>query len=246
MKQAIEEGFILDVLANYVTYKMCYQIASNTPENPDVPTSKAIKTIKRYEELHPHNLEQKAAIIVETFRDITKKKIGGKGKMMVVTASRLAAVRYYHTIKRYLRDNNYDDVEIMIAFSGSLKDPNDPNSPEYTESSMNIDSNGHPVRESQTKAVFHEEGDVLIVAEKYQTGFDEPLLHTMIVDKIENIEKDNNKVNDEITKEEKVVESDNIQSDNKAEVVVNKDNFLILYLIIVVLLIILGILIYFL
>ena len=183
MKQAIEEGFILDVLANYVTYKMCYQIASNTPDNPDVPTSKAIKTIKRYEELHPHNLEQKAAIIVETFRDITKKKIGGKGKMMVVTASRLAAVRYYHTIKRYLRDNNYDDVEIMIAFSGSLKDPDDPNSPEYTESSMNVDSNGHPVRESQTKAVFHEEGDVLIVAEKYQTGFDEPLLHTMIVDK---------------------------------------------------------------
>ncbi len=183
MKQAIEEGFILDVLANYVTYKMCYQIASNTPDNPDVPTSKAIKTIKRYEELHPHNLEQKAAIIVETFRDVTKKKIGGKGKMMVVTASRLAAIRYYHTIKKYLRDNNYDDVEIMIAFSGALKDPDDPEGKEYTESNMNVDSNGNPVRESQTKAVFHDEGDVLIVAEKYQTGFDEPLLHTMIVDK---------------------------------------------------------------
>ena len=183
MKQAIEEGFILDVLANYVTYKMCYQIASNTPENPDVPTSKAIQTIKRYEELHPHNLEQKAAIIVETFRSITKKKIGGHGKMMVVTASRLAAVRYYHTIKKYLRENNYDDVEIMIAFSGALKDPDEPNGKEYTESNMNIDSNGNPVRESQTKAVFHDEGDILIVAEKYQTGFDEPLLHTMIVDK---------------------------------------------------------------
>lgn len=183
MKQAIEEGFILDVLANYVTYKMCYQIASNTPENPDVPTSKAIKTIKRYEELHPHNLEQKAAIIVETFRDITKKKIGGQGKMMVVTASRLAAVRYYHTIKKYLRDNNYDDVEIMIAFSGALKDPDEPDGKEYTESNMNVDSNGNPVKESQTKAVFHDEGDILIVAEKYQTGFDEPLLHTMIVDK---------------------------------------------------------------
>ena len=183
MKQAIEEGFILDVLANYVTYKMCYQIASNTPENPEVPTSKAIKTIKRYEELHPHNLEQKAAIIVETFRDITKKKIGGQGKMMVVTASRLAAVRYYHTIKQYLRDNNYDDVQIMIAFSGALKDPDDPEGREFTESNMNVDSNGNPVKESQTKAVFHDEGDVLIVAEKYQTGFDEPLLHTMIVDK---------------------------------------------------------------
>ena len=183
MKQAIEEGFILDVLANYVTYKMCYQIASNTPDNPDVPTSKAIKTIKRYEALHPHNLEQKAAIIVETFRDITKKKIGRQGKMMVVTASRLAAVRYYHTIKKYLRDNNYDDVEIMIAFSGALKDPDEIDGKEYTESNMNVDREGNPVKESQTKAVFHDEGDILIVAEKYQTGFDEPLLHTMIVDK---------------------------------------------------------------
>lgn len=183
MRQAIEEGFILDVLANYTTYKMCYQIAKNVPDNPDVPTSKAVRTIRRYEELHPHNLAQKAAIIVETFRDVTKHKIGGLGKMMVVTASRLAAVRYYHEIKRYLEQNDYDDVEIMTAFSGSLKDPDDPNSPEYTESSMNVDSNGNRVKESQTKSVFHDEGDILIVAEKYQTGFDEPLLHTMIVDK---------------------------------------------------------------
>ena len=183
MRQAIEEGFILDVLANYTTYKMCYQIAKNVPENPDVPTSKAVRTIRRYEELHPHNLQQKAAIIVETFRDVTKKKIGGRGKMMVVTASRLAAVRYYHEIKRYLEANDYDDVEIMIAFSGSLKDPDIPDSPEYTESSMNVDRNGNRVKESQTKNVFHEEGNILIVAEKYQTGFDEPLLHTMIVDK---------------------------------------------------------------
>lgn len=183
MRQAIEEGFILDVLANYTTYKMCYQIAKNVPDNPDVPTSKAVRTIRRYEELHPHNLAQKAAIIVETFRDVTKHKIGGLGKMMVVTASRLAAVRYYHEIKRYLEQNDYDDIEIMIAFSGSLKDPDDPNGPEYTESSMNVDSNGNRVKESQTKSVFHDEGDILIVAEKYQTGFDEPLLHTMIVDK---------------------------------------------------------------
>ena len=183
MRQAIEEGFILDVLANYTTYKMCYQIAKNVQDNPEVPTSKAVRTIRRYEELHPHNLQQKAAIIVETFREVTKKKIGGRGKMMVVTASRLAAVRYYHEIKRYLESNNYDDVEIMIAFSGSLKDPDDPTGTEYTESGMNVDRNGNRVKESQTKAVFHEEGNILIVAEKYQTGFDEPLLHTMIVDK---------------------------------------------------------------
>ena len=183
MRQAIEEEFILDVLANYTTYKMCYQIAKNVPDNPEVPTSKAVRTIRRYEELHPHNLQQKAAIIVETFRDITKNRIGGKGKMMVVTASRLAAVRYYHEIKRYLETNNYDDIEIMIAFSGSLKDPDDPSGIEYSESTMNVDRFGNRVKESQTKAVFHEEGNILIVAEKYQTGFDEPLLHTMIVDK---------------------------------------------------------------
>lgn len=183
MRQAIEEGFILDVLANYTTYKMCYKIAKNVPDNPDVPTSKAVRTIRRYEELHPHNLQQKAAIIVEIFRDITKKKIGGLGKMMVVTASRLAAVRYYHEIKHYLESNNYDDIEIMIAFSGSLKDPEDHDGIEYTEAGMNIDRNGNRVKESQTVSVFHDEGDILIVAEKYQTGFDEPLLHTMIIDK---------------------------------------------------------------
>ena len=160
-----------------------YQIAKNVPDNPDVPTSKAVRTIRRYEELHPHNLAQKAAIIVETFRDVTKHKIGGLGKMMVVTASRLSAVRYYHEIKPYLEQNDYDDIEIMIAFSGSLKDPDEPNRPEYTESSMNVDSNGNRAKGSQTKSVFHDEGDILIVAEKYQTGFDEPLLHTMIVDK---------------------------------------------------------------
>jgi len=87
---------------------------------------------------------------------------------MVVTASRLAAVRYYHEIKHYLEANNYDDVEIMIAFSGSLKDPDDPNGIEYTETSMNVDRNGNRVKESQTAAVFHDEGNILIVAEKYQ------------------------------------------------------------------------------
>ena len=120
---------------------------------------------------------------METFRDVTKHKIGGKGKMMVVTASRLAAVRYYHEIKAYLEANHYDDIEILIAFSGSIKDPDEADGPEYTESGINRDRAGNRVSEAQTKQVFHDEGNVLIVAEKYQTGFDEPLLHTMIVDK---------------------------------------------------------------
>ena len=183
MRQAIEEGFILDVLQNYMTYKTCYQLAKNVTENPDVPQSKALKMIKRFSELHPYNIQQKSAIIVETFRDITKKKIKGKGKMMVVTSSRLAAVRYFHEIKRYLRTKHYDDVEILVAFSGSIKDPEDTNDTEYTESGLNVDAAGSHVSEAQTKQVFHDEGNILIVAEKYQTGFDEPLLHTMIVDK---------------------------------------------------------------
>lgn len=183
MRQAIEEGFILDVLQNYTTYKTCFQIAKNTPDNPDVPQSKALKTIKKYEELHPYNIQQKSAIIVETFRSITKHKIKGRGKMMVVTSSRLAAVRYYHEIQRYLDANGYGDVEILAAFSGSIKDPDDPSEREWTESSINVDSKGNNVSEAQTKQVFHDEGDILVVAEKYQTGFDEPLLHTMIVDK---------------------------------------------------------------
>ena len=177
MRQAIEEGFILDVLQNYTNYQTCYQIAKNTEDNPDVPQSKALKTIKEYKELHPYNIQQKSAIIVETFRDVTKQKIKGKGKMMVVTSSRLAAVRYYHEIKRYLESNGYKDVEILAAFSGSIKDPDDQRDIEWTESKLN------GVNESQTKQVFHDEGNILIVAEKYQTGFDEPLLHTMIVDK---------------------------------------------------------------
>ena len=183
MRQAIEEGFILDVLQNYMTYKTCFQIAKNIPDNPDVPQSKAMKMIRKYEELHPYNIQQKSAVIVETFRDITKHKIKGKGKMMVVTSSRLAAVRYFHEIKRYLETNGYNDIEILAAFSGSIKDPDDPSETEWTESSINKDSRGNPVSEMQTKQVFHDEGHILVVAEKYQTGFDEPLLHTMIVDK---------------------------------------------------------------
>ena len=182
MRQAIEEGFIMDVLANYTTYKTCYKVAKNIPDNPEVPASKAMKLIRRYAELHPYNIEQKSAIIVETFREVTSKAIGGKGKMMVVTASRLAAVRYFREVQAYIRQQGYDGLQVMIAFSGSVTDPDIPNA-EYTESNLNKDIDGNRVTESQTKDVFHEQGDVLIVAEKYQTGFDEPLLHTMIIDK---------------------------------------------------------------
>ena len=179
MRQAIEEGFILDVLQNYMTYSTCYKIAKNTPDNPDVPSSRAAKIIRKFQELHPYNISQKAQIIVETFRSTTKNKIGGKGKMMVITSSRLAAVRYYHEVKRYIEQQKYNDVDILVAFSGAIED----NGVEYTEPSLNVRKDGSHISDTQTKEEFHENFNVLIVAEKFQTGFDEPLLHTMIVDK---------------------------------------------------------------
>lgn len=116
---------------------------------------------------------------METFRNTTKNAINGKGKMMIVTSSRLSAVRYYHEVKRNIEEKGYDDVEILVAFFGSIKD----GEVEYTESSINVRKDGSRIPESQTKVEFHENFNVLIVAEKYQTGFDEPLLHTMNVDK---------------------------------------------------------------
>lgn len=184
MRQAIEEGFIMDPLANYVSYSEAVELARTVPDNPDVPSSPTLKLLRKYKELHPYALGQKAEIIVETFRNVTRTKIRGKGKMMVVTASRLATVRYYHEIKRYMQKRGYEDIEVLVAFSGGISDPADgPNGPEYTEPSLNVGHDGQRVAESQTKAEFHNYGDVLVVAEKYQTGFDEPLLHTLVVDK---------------------------------------------------------------
>lgn len=179
MKQAIEEGFIMDVLENYMTYNTCFKIAKTIKENPDVPASRAAKVIRRFEELHPYNISQKAQIIVETFLSTTRKAIGGKGKMMVVTSSRLSAVRYFHEVKRYIEEKGYTDVDVLVAFSGAIKDGME----EYTESKLNTRKDGSRISEEQTKEEFHNNFNVLIVAEKYQTGFDEPLLHTMIVDK---------------------------------------------------------------
>jgi len=179
MRQAIEEGFILNVLQNYMTYDTCFKIAKTTEDNPDVPSSRAAKVIRKYQELHPYNISQKSRIIVETFLNTTRLKIGGRGKMMVITSSRLAAVRYYHEVKRYIQEKQYDDIDILVAFSGAVKDGDE----EYTESKLNMRKDGSHISETQTKAEFHDNFNVLIVAEKYQTGFDEPLLHTMIIDK---------------------------------------------------------------
>ncbi|WP_455539119.1 type I restriction endonuclease subunit R [Terrisporobacter sp.] len=180
MKQAIDEGFILDVLKNFMHYKTCYKITKQTADNPNVPTNAAVKAIMRYKELHPHNISQKTAIIVETYKNVTKNKINGNAKAMVVTASRLHAIRYYHEMKRYLEMKGYDDLEILIAFSGVVNDKG----VEYTEEGLNKRKDGSTIKESQLTSEFNkDEYGMLIVAEKYQTGFDEPLLHTMFVDK---------------------------------------------------------------
>ena len=178
MRQATEEGFILDVLANYVTYKRYYRLANGlTSGDPEVEKGKAAAKLARYVDLHPANLDQRAEIIVEHFRAVTATKIGGRAKAMVVTRSRLHAVRYFEAIKRYIKKHNITGVDALVAFSGKVIDPDDKAATEHTESSMNR------FPDTQTSARFRDSYQVLIVAEKYQTGFDEPLLHTMYVDK---------------------------------------------------------------
>lgn len=174
MRQAIEEEFILDVLKNYMTYHTAYQIAKLVPDDPELPESKAKRAIARYADLHPYNLAQKTEIIVEAFREKTQHAIGGKGKAMVVTDSRLAAVRYMEEFKRYIAEKGYKNMNTLVAFSGEVSDDEET----FTEVKMN------GIKENQVKEAFHTaDYAILIVAEKYQTGFDEPQLHTMFVDK---------------------------------------------------------------
>lgn len=116
---------------------------------------------------------------METFLGTTRHKIGGRGKMMVITSSRLAAVRNYHEVKRCIEEQSYNDIGVLVVFSGSVKDGEE----EFTEPKLITRPDGSHIREAQTKAEFRENFHVLIVAEKYQTGFDEPLLHTILVDK---------------------------------------------------------------
>ena len=177
MRQAIEEGFILDVLQNYITYELYFKLTKSIEEDPKLNKKKAAKAIGKYVALHPHNLSQKTHIIIEHFRNIVSKKIGGKAKAMLVCGSRLHAKRYYEEFLRYIKSMGYDkEIKILVAFSGKVVDDNAPDGvsePELT---------GYSEKELPT--IFgKEEYKILIVADKYQTGFDQPLLHTMYVDK---------------------------------------------------------------
>lgn len=182
MRQAIDEGFILDVLASYTTYSTYYKLANAHPRNdPEMDAGRARSALARFVSLHPYQLEQKAEVVVEHFRQKTAGKIDGCAKAMVVTRSRLHAVRTKQALDAYIARKGYDEGErplrTLVAFSGEVTNPDD-SEQKWTESGMN----GFP--ESQLPKRFREDDyQVLVVAEKYQTGFDEPLLHTMYVDK---------------------------------------------------------------
>ncbi len=174
MRQAIEEGFILDVLQHYTTYKTYYKLTKAIEDDPELDRKKATQAIARFVSLHPHNLAQKTEVMVEHFRNFTSKKIGGRAKAMIVTRSRLHAVRFKRAFDKYLKERGYDKLKALVAFSGTVND----GGIDYTEVGMN----GFGERELPER-FDTDEYQFLIVAEKYQTGFDQPLLHTMYVDK---------------------------------------------------------------
>jgi type I restriction enzyme, R subunit len=173
MRQAIEEGFILDVLATYATYKAYWRLLKRVEEDPRYDKKKADYLLKSFVELHPHAIGEKVKICVEHFAAKVQGEIGGKAKAMIVTRSRLHAVRYKLAVDKYLAERGYP-FKALVAFSGKVEDGGQ----SYTESGMN----GFP--ETQTAKTFERpENRFLIVANKFQTGFDQPLLHSMYVDK---------------------------------------------------------------
>lgn len=178
MRQAIEEKFILDVLKNYTTYEAFFHIVQSAENDPHVERKKAARALARFLSLHPHNLAQKTEVMVEHFRTHVKHKIGGRAKAMVVTESRLHAVRYKQMFDQYIKANGYKDVRSLVAFSGVVEDPDAPGK-SWTEVGMN-----GGIKETELPEKFDtDDYQVLLVAEKYQTGYDQPLLHTMYVDK---------------------------------------------------------------
>jgi type I restriction enzyme R subunit len=183
MRQAIEEGFILDVVKNYTTYATYYRLVKAIEDDPRLPKKKAARALARFMSLHPYNLEQKTEVMVEHFRQKVLGHLGGQAKAMVVTSSRLHAVRYMQAFGRYIAENKYTDVRPLVAFSGTVKDPD--TGLEYTEPGMNPDCvSGKPISEKQLPERFASpDYQVLLVANKYQTGFDQPLLCAMYVDK---------------------------------------------------------------
>ncbi len=182
MQQAIEEGFILDVLQNYTPYKLAFKLTHNgqdyDSEGPQVAQNEALKELMYWVRLHPTNIAAKVSIIVEHFRENVAWRLDGKAKAMVVTGSRKEAVRYKLAFDNYIKQHGYGDVRAMVAFSGEVEDLENSPTP-FNESNMNPDLRGRKLAE----AFKTEEYQVMLVANKFQTGFDQPLLVSMYVDK---------------------------------------------------------------
>jgi type I restriction enzyme R subunit len=179
MRQAIEEGFILDVLQNYTSYRVAYQLAHDNPASDhEVDSKKAASKMAKWVRLHPYNIAQKVETIVEHFNEKVKHLLGGEAKAMVVTSSRLEAVRYKLAFEKYVQDKGYNNIDAMVAFSGEVNDPDLPDKP-FTENNMNPNLRGRDMRKAFDTADYQ----VMLVANKFQTGFDQPKLVTMYVDK---------------------------------------------------------------
>ncbi|HIO96920.1 MAG TPA: type I restriction endonuclease subunit R, partial [Leucothrix sp.] len=183
MRQAIEEEFILDVLQHYTSYSLYYKLSKAITDDPKINKKKAAQAIGRFVSLHPHNLAQKTEIIIEHFRQVVATKIGGRAKAMLVTGSRLHAKRYFEAFGRYIKDKGYEqEIKILVAFSGKVVDDDFPDE-RFPDGVTEPQLTGFGEKELPT--VFNQdEYKILIVADKYQTGFDQPLLHTLYVDKV--------------------------------------------------------------
>lgn len=185
MRQAIEEGFILDVLANYTTINQAFKIAKTSEDNPQLLEEKASRALFAYYKTHEFTINSKVDLIMDNFLNNGRYKINGHGKAMVVTSSRHNAVRYYFAIKEYIKQHpkKCKGCNVLVAFSGEVKFDDDPN--KYVEVEMNKDSEGRFINSDKKfrKAFRSDDFNIMVVANKYQTGYDEPYLHSMYVDK---------------------------------------------------------------
>ncbi len=181
MRQAIEEGFILDVLQNYTPYSLAFRLAGEGREidEKEVEQNEAVKALMRWVRLHPYNISQKVQVVVEHYRAMVQPLLGGKAKAMVVVGSRLEAVRWQLAIEKYIKSKAYA-LGTLVAFSGEVNDPESGPEPfSETSKSLNPGLKGRDIRETFSQPDYH----VLLVANKFQTGFDQPLLCGMYVDR---------------------------------------------------------------
>lgn len=187
MRQAIEEGYILNVLANYTTVKEAFKLIKVSEDNPELIEGPTARALFKYYKKHGYTIAQKTEMIMTNFLENCRYQIDKKGKAMVVADSRANAVRYYLAIKNYMKEHHEECAgsDVMIAFSGEVTLEDYPSEKPFTETTMNVDENGKYITtDKKFRKAFHSnQYNILVVANKYQTGFDEPLLHTMYVDK---------------------------------------------------------------